>query len=349
MTDADVAGAEADPTFASHFGHLLRLTDHRATFEHACLTEPRREHGYCTDDMARVLVVATREPDAPGEVKGLAGKALTFLNDAQSFNGACRNRMDVGGHWTDQPTTDDHWGRMIWGLGTAAAHSDVSLVRRLAVIQFERAAKARSRAPRAMAFAALGAAELLTFVPGHPAASKLLADYVATVAEMADDTEWPWPETRLTYANAVLAEAMIAAGVALDDSTLLQRGLDCLEWLLDYETTDGHLSPTPVGGRGPHDDRPAFDQQPIEVATLADACARAAGADPRSLWAEGVRSAAAWFQGANDVGLLMWDPDTGGGFDGLHTDRVNQNQGAESTLAVMSTMQHARQFATAPQ
>ena len=142
------------------------MTDHRATFEHACLTEPRREHGYCTDDMARVLVVATREPDAAGAVNGLAGKAIRFLNDAQSFDGACRNRMDSTGRWTDQPTTDDHWGRCIWGLGTAAAHSDVSLVRRLATIQFERAAKARSPSPRAMAFAAVGAAELLGASPG---------------------------------------------------------------------------------------------------------------------------------------------------------------------------------------
>lgn len=349
VTGTDVTGPTADPLPNPLFRHLLRMTDHRATFEHACLTEPRREHGYCTDDMARVLIVATREPEAHGEVNGLAGKALTFLNDAQSFNGACRNRMDSGGHWTDKPTTDDHWGRMIWALGTAAAHSDVSLVRRLAVIQFERAAQTRSRAPRAMAFAALGAAELLTFVPGHAAALKLLADYAASVPEAGDDTAWPWPEPRLTYANAVLAEAMIAAGVALDDQALRQRGLDSLEWLLNYETTDGRLSPTPVGGRGPQDSRPAFDQQPIEVATLADACARAAACDPRPLWPAGIRSAEAWFRGANDAGLLMWDPETGGGFDGLSADGVNENQGAESTLAVISTMQHARQFATVPQ
>jgi hypothetical protein len=238
---------------------------------------------------------------------------------------------------------------MIWGLGTAAAHSDVSMVRRLAVIQFERAAHTRSRWPRAMAFAALGAAELLTFEPDHPAARKLIGDYAATLGVPADDAEWPWPEPRLTYANAVLAEAMIAAGVTMEDAALRQRGLDCLEWLLDYETTGGHLSPTPAGGRGPQDSRPAFDQQPIEVATLADACARAAAADPRPLWPNGIRSAEAWFQGANDAGLPMWDPETGGGFDGLSADGVNQNQGAESTLAVISTMQHARQFSTVPQ
>jgi hypothetical protein len=340
-----VTGPAPTPVFA----HLLRMTNHRGTFEHACMVEPRREHGYCTDDMARVLVVTTREPDASGAVKGLAGKALQFLNDAQSHNGACRNRMNDAGRWTDEPTTDDHWGRCIWGLGTAAAHSGVSLVRRLAVIQFERAAKARSPWPRAMSFAAVGAAELLSVEPGNPAALRLLADYAATVAAPGADSEWPWPAQRLTYANAILPEAMISAGVALDDPNLKQRGLELLEWLLDSETIDGHLSPTPAGGRGPQDSRPAFDQQPIEVATLADACARAAAADPRALWPRAIRLCVSWFEGANDSGLLMWDRETGGGFDGLHAESVNLNQGAESTLAVISTLQHAQRFSLVPQ
>ncbi|WP_319434530.1 glycosyltransferase [Mycobacterium sp. RTGN5] len=340
-----MTGTAPTPSFA----HLLRMTDHQATFEHALLTEPRREHGYCTDDMARVLVVTTREPESSGPVNGLAGKALQFLNEAQSYNGACRNRMDKAGHWLDEPTTGDHWGRCIWGLGTAAANSDVSLVRKLAVIQFERAAKARSQWPRAMAFAAIGAAEVLSVEPRNSAARTLLADYAAAVARGDRDADWPWPESRLTYANAILPEAMIAAGVALDDTDLRQRGLDLLEWLLAYETAGDHLSPTPVGGRGPDDSRPAFDQQSIEVSTLADACARAATIDARSLWAEGIRSAAAWFAGANDGGQPMWDSSTGGGFDGLHADGVNLNQGAESTLAVISTLQHARCFLPALQ
>ena len=331
------------------FDHLLRLTDGRGTFEHACFAEPRPEHGYCTDDMARVLVVATREPNSGGEVNGLARVAVQFLNDAQSYAGACRNRMDSKGRWGDEPSLEDCWGRCIWGLGTAAAHSDVSLVRRLAVIQFERSAKVRSPWPRAMAFAALGAAELLSVDPGQRAARALLTDYAETVAKPNGDASWPWPEPRLTYANAVLPEAMIAAGVALDDSTLRFQGLDLLRWLVEYETADGHLSPTPAAGRGPDDLRPAFDQQPIEVSTLADACARAAAIDTASIWPDGVRAAAAWFMGDNDARQLMWDPETGGGFDGLHADGVNRNQGAESTLAVLSTMQHARRFSTVPQ
>lgn len=200
-----------------------------------------------------------------------------------------------------------------------------------------------------MAFAALGAAELLAVDPQHRLARQLITDYADSVAEPSADAAWPWPEPRLTYANAVLPEAMIAAGVALDRAELCRRGLDLLAWLLDHETTGGHLSPTPVAGSGVGDPRPGFDQQPIEVATLADACARAAAIDASPLWPDGIRAAAAWFQGDNDAGQVMWDPETGAGFDGLHADGVNRNQGAESTLAVLSTLQHAQRFSTVPQ
>ncbi|KIU18551.1 hypothetical protein [Mycolicibacterium llatzerense] len=331
------------------FDHLLALTDRHGTFEHACGAEPRLEHGYCTDDMARVLVVASREPDAGDAVHALARLAVKFLNEAQAFAGGCRNRMDRHGRWTDDFAFEDCWGRCLWGLGTAAAHSDVGLVRSLSVVQFERAAHGRSVWPRAMAFAALGAAELLSVDPDHAAARHLIDDYAAGVAEPNGDRDWPWPEARLSYANALLPEAMIAAGVARDDSELCQHGLDLLEWLIDGETVDGHLSVSPAGGWAAGDPRPGFDQQPIEVATLADACARASDVDASALWPNTVRAAAAWFQGTNDVGATMWNPATGGGFDGLQADGVNLNQGAESTLAVLSTFQQARRLVTVSQ
>jgi len=328
------------------FSHLLRLTDERGTLEHARLAEPLPEHGYCTDDVARVLVVATRDHGTDRALNGLAGVALRFLNDAQALTGACRNRLDSAGKWLDEPALEDAWGRCVWGLGTAAAHSNVAWARQTAIMQFERAAQARSVWPRAMAFAVLGAAELLASDPEHSAARTLIADYAATVPDPNDDATWPWPEPRLTYANGVIPEAMIAAGAALDDATLCQRGLDLLAWLLTVETADGHLSPTPVAGRGPGDAKPGFDQQPIEVSTLADACMRAAAVDTNHIWGDGVSAAAAWFMGDNDIDEPMWDPHTGGGYDGLHADRVNHNQGAESTLAVISTLQQAQRLST---
>lgn len=311
------------------FDHLLHISDRRGIFQHALLAEPERSGGYTTDDMSRLLVVATRQPDPGGPVKGLAGLAVRFLNEAQSYAGTCRNRMDGKGNWLDQPTLEDCWGRCLWSLGTAAAHSSVGLVRRVAVIQFERAAKERSPFPRAMAYAALGAAEILSIEPDHAIARALLTAYADSVPEPSDDVEWPWPQTHLSDANAVSAEAMIAAGTALERPELCQQGLRLLTWLLDYETAG---------------ERQAFDRQPVEVAALSDACARAAGVDASPKWPDGVRSAVSWFEGANDAGQPMWDPATGGGFDGLAAEGVNPNQGAASTLAVLCALQNAQRF-----
>ena len=138
---------------------------------------------------------------------------------------------------------------------------------------------------------------------------------------------------------------MIAAGAALDRPELLRRGLELLEWLLARETRRGHLSVTPVGGSGPEDRGPGFDQQPIEVAAVADACARALAVDGDRRWADGITAARNWFLGDNDSRVIMWDPETGGGFDGLQRCGANLNQGTESTLAFVSTMQQARNAA----
>ncbi len=193
-----------------------------------------------------------------------------------------------------------------------------------------------------MAFAALGAAEVISVDPDDVAARRLLSDAADAMTGTARRAPWPWPEPRLTYANATLPEAMIAAGSALERPILRQRGLDLLEWLLDRETRRGHLSVTPVGGSGPEDDGPRFDQQPIEVAALADACARAQTIDDSLQWANGINAAATWFLGQNDGGVVMWDPTTGGAFDGLEAHGANRNQGTESTLALLATFQHAR-------
>ena len=330
------------------FDHLLRMSDGRGTFEHALIAEPRQELGYCTDDAARVLVVASREPQPDEAVRRLAATSLRFLSDAQGYDGDYRNRMNRRGRWEDRATVEDCWGRSIWGLGTAAARSEVDWIRQAATAQLERAANRRSPWLRATAFAAIGAAELLTVRPDHRPARDLLIDAAEQLPAPLADASWPWPEQRLAYANAVLPEAMIAAGVVLERPALQRQGLELLAWLLDHETTAGVMSVTPVGGSGPGDTRPAFDQQPIEVAALADACARAALTDSDARWSDGIVAAVDWFLGANDTGHAMFDPETGGGFDGLEVGGVNLNRGAESTLALLSTLQHARHLVASP-
>jgi hypothetical protein len=323
--------------------HLLHLMGDHGLFEHALGTERRREHGYCTDDNARLLVVATRaRPSA--DATSLARRAMEFVRSSLAPDGRVRNRMDDAGQWTDEPTTEDCWGRVVWACGVAAAHSPDDDIRLDAVHVLTVSLAQSSPWPHAMAFAALGAAEVMGVDRENPAARRLLMRTLATIGPVPSG-DWCWPTQRLGYANASLAEALIAAGSVVNSQADLDRGLRMLAWLLERETRTGHLSVAPAGGSGPEDRGPLFDQQPIEVAALADACARAVAVTGDRSWGRGIVAAAEWFDGHNDVGLVMFDPDTGGGYDGLHADRVNLNQGAESTLALVSTRQRAAEFA----
>ena len=339
---------KAAPTASAPFDRLLNMSDEHGVFEHALYAQPRPEHGYCTDDMARVLMVAVREPRPSAATNHLLRLSLRFLAEAQTADGEFRNRCDTEGHWIDDGSTEDAWGRAVLALGTAAAQAPEDWMRQTAASLFQRSVECRSPWVRATAFAAIGAAEMLTANREHLEARVLLRNAAEAMPDLTGDALWPWPEPRLTYSNAAVPEALIAIGVALDREDLLADGLRLLEWLVERETLDGHLSPTPATGRGPGETGPAFDQQPIEVAALADACARAASADPEAtLWPKVLGMCATWFLGANDTGQVMWDPTTGGAFDGLEADGANQNQGTESTLALLSTMQHARRLVDA--
>ncbi|HEV3173842.1 MAG TPA: glycosyltransferase [Actinocrinis sp.] len=311
--------------------------------EHALGAAPRLEHGYCVDDAARAVVLLCREPSPSAAVAALAGRYTVFLVRAQGPGGAFHNRLGYDGQWHDEPGTGDWWGRALWGIGTAAARGP-DWIRAAALSCFDSGAGLRPPHVRAMAFAAFGAAQVLAAYPAHRAARELLADAAAAIGTDGPDSAWPWPQERLHYANAALPQVLISAGDLLGDPAMKERGLRLLDWLLETESVAGHLSPTPVGGRSPGDERPGFDQQPIEIATLADACACALAVtgDPR--WARGIELAAAWFEGENDVRAPMRDPATGGGYDGLTPTGPNGNQGAESTLALLSTLQHHRRL-----
>ncbi len=334
------AGGVPDLTRLLSLAHLDRMTDDRGLFEHAEGTAPRLEHGYCTDDNARLLIVAT-DAGASAKADRLARVSLGFVLAAQDVRGNTRNRMNAAGEWTDEPSTDDCWGRSLWGLGVATARHVDPALRRRARRGFNHGARLRSADVRSMAFAALGAIEVLSAHPDHQPARSLAADYLDRVGPRKSNA-WRWPEPTLRYANAALADATIGAGAALGRSADVERGLDMLAWLLERETVNGHLSVSGVGDHGPTSVPPLFDQQPIEVAALADACARAAAVTSDDSWWRGVRLAESWLLGGNDSGLVMVDPVSGGGFDGLCAASVNTNQGAESTIAATTILHRAR-------
>jgi hypothetical protein len=331
------------------FEHLHRLSDDTGLLEHARGAVPRRECGYCLDDVARGLVVICRQPSPSPDLVTLAERYLAFVNHAQAASGWCHNRLGYDRRWADEPGLGDWWGRSLWASGTAAVRGPSARLRADALTHFGVGAECRASAPRAMAFAALGAAQILTGHPGHDGALDLLRAAAQVLARPScalvgdrrtpGHKDWPWPEPRLTYANAVWAEALMAAGWALHDDRLTSEGIRLLEWLLATETAGDRLSLTPTGGWGPDEPRPGFDQQPIEAATLADACGRAFDLTGDERFAGGVTRAVAWFLGDNDAHTPMFDPGTGGGYDGLEPNGRNENQGAESTIALISTLQ----------
>ena len=330
------------------FDHLQRLTDNHGLFEHALYDQPRPEHGYCVDDVARALVVVCREPDPDLALRRLCAVYLAFTLSAIEDDGTCHNRMNAEGVWIDKACLDDWWGRALWGLGVASVHAPTAELRSDALRGFRTLQGRRSPHLRASVFAALGAGELALAHPDDAGARGLLLYAVGKVGPLQRDPRWPWPEARLTYGNGAVVEALLLAGAALRRTTVTAHALVLLDFLLRTETFDGHLSVTPIGGRGPRDASFRFDQQPIEVAALADACARAFALTGDRQWLLAVRSAWDWFLGDNDAATRMFDPATGGGYDGLERSGANRNQGAESTLALLSTAQQARRLLVQP-
>jgi len=195
-----------------------------------------------------------------------------------------------------------------------------------------------------MAFAALGAGEILSVDGNDTLARDLLRDARDVIYRPAPDPSWVWSEDRLSYANALLPESLLVIGEFLSDRELVDTGLRQLSWLLDLETPRGFLSVTPVGGRTKGRQPPLYDQQPIEVATMSEACVRAFELTGDETWRAAQTKCVEWFSGANDLGAVMFDADTGGGYDGLTEIGPNLNQGAESTMALLTTLQHARLF-----
>lgn len=339
--------AVAPGALAPSYRHLQRMTTGIGLFEHALHDVPRVEHGYCVDDVARALTVVIREPDQTPELAVLTETYLGFVEAAVAPDGRVHNRMDADGHWTDEPTVGDWWGRAIGALGFAAAHAALPFQRTRATYAFLRAAARRSPDVRASSFAVLGAVAVLHARPDADAARALLVASL-DVIPITPLSAWDWPEQRLRYANATLCEALIAGGSALGRHDLVARGLALLSFLIRTEEgLGGRLSLTGSAGRGLAEPGPLWDQQAIEAAALADACARAFDETLDPLWREGVRVAWAWFLGDNDSGTPMYDSATGAGYDGLERAGRNANCGAESTLAALSTLQHARALGVA--
>jgi glycosyltransferase involved in cell wall biosynthesis len=329
--------------------HLFRLSDSTGIFQHASFTVPNFAEGYCTDDNARALVLALmlkRLGHASPRIGECAATYAAFLNHAfDRKHKRFHNFMGFERGWLDEIGSEDCHGHALWALGLCVAQAGHGSFQMLAAELFEQAlpVAAGFTSPRAWAFTLIGIDDYLRRLSGDRRVMQLrdllTAKLMQRYADAATD-EWHWFEDTVSYANAKLPHAMILSGRCMNNESMLELGLKTLRWLVGIQTSDAG-SFRPVGSNGFYPrggERALWDQQPIEVQVTVSACIEAYQATNDSIWIAEARRAFEWFLGRNDLGLALYDSTTGGCRDGLHVDRLSQNQGAESTLAFLITL-----------
>jgi glycosyltransferase involved in cell wall biosynthesis len=333
--------------------HLRHMTDETGILQHAIFTIPNYSEGYTTDDNARALLISPLlEELGSGESFELASRYLAFVWYA--FNAKSRrfrNFLNYNRSWSEENGSDDSHGRTLGALGIVLGRSNTIALHNMAGWMFEQALPSilDTTSPRAWAFALIGICEYLRRFAGDRMANQVreeLANRLLVLYKSNRSNEWRWYEEGLSYCNAALPHAMLMCGQLMTNKLMLDAGLESLSWLADLQRADGeggHF--VPIGSNGFYKqggERARFDQQPVEAQAMVSACLEAYRVTGDKRWRREARRAFEWFLGHNDLNLHIYDPKTGGCRDGLHPDRQNENQGAESTLAFLQALLELR-------
>jgi hypothetical protein len=204
--------------------------------------------------------------------------------------------------------------------------------------------------PRAWAFSLLGMNHYLRRYPGDRAVLNIqntLIQKILTLFKENRSADWPWLEDNVTYCNPVLPQVLLRYGQANQDAEAVEIALEALTWLVKVQQSEqGWIMP--IGNQGFYQrggQISFFDQQPVEVYSLLSACLDAYRVTKDPAWYDHATYAFEWFFGRNALGVAVYDKITGGCRDGLHIDRLNENQGAESTLSFIQSLLEMQQFA----
>lgn len=331
--------------------HLGNLTDETGVLQHAIFTDPNYAEGYTTDDNARALALAALLEAGEEEVPLPSHRYQAFLWYAfDPAKGRFRNFLAYDRRWLDETGSEDCQGRALWALGLVLGRSRDAGLRGSAGRLFDLALPAAERftSPRAWAYILLGIHEYLKRFPGDRAAQTLREAFVQKLLDLyqhAHGADWLWFEDILSYDNARLPHALLVSGRDLARQDVVETGLAALRWLSGIQRCgENHL--VPIGSNGffrRGQQRARFDQQPIEAQATVSACLEAWRVTGDASWRQQAQCAFEWFLGRNDLGLPLYDSATGGCRDGLHADRANQNEGAESTLSFLLALEEMRQ------
>jgi hypothetical protein len=340
---------------AMQLGHFLSMCDDTGLFQHAVHSVPDRSHGYCVDDNARALLVACAL-NHPGEVElpePLTARLAAFVQhawnpDTRRF----RNFMGFDRRWLEESGSEDSHGRTLWALGECARSDASASRRRWATALFAEALPAVEAfgSPRAWAFTLLGLDAYCDMIAEDTLAERVrhgLATRLMSILTAVETGGWTWFEDGLAYDNARLPQALIITGMAVRSVEFVDAGVRTLRWLMSQQTTPRGVF-RPVGSSSFGDRRTAprpFDQQPLEVTAAVSACLAAWRVEGDPGWKADAERAFGWFLGANDLALSLVDLETGGCRDGLHPDRVNENQGGESVVSYLLSQLEMRRIA----
>jgi Glycosyl transferases group 1 len=328
--------------FGAQVGPIERMTDDTGMFQHSIFGIPDRRHGYCIDDNARGLLLMALADDLPRATRiRLSNIYASFVQYAWNPDARCfRNFMGYDRNWCEAAGSEDSNGRTLWALGIAAAHAPSTALRHWAASLYDQASSMLEplMSPRARAFAMLGAASMARIRPGDVELERTMREGGAMLTGLlvaSRRPDWSWFEVVLSYDNTRLSEALIRAGMALNDKMMATVGLDTLEWIACQTTGhDGQFQPIGTASFGQPFAAPAvFDQQPLEAWAMIDACAAAQAAVPDARWVERAAAAYRWFLGDNALSLSLVDLESGECGDGLTPFEVNLNNGAESVIA----------------
>lgn len=344
--------------------HIVRMSDGTGIFQHAIFNVPNFHEGYCTDDNARAFILCNLldelgELSTTEDLDRLATSYLAFLAAALDYNsGRFRNFMSHERRWLEDAGSEDSHARALWAAGTGAGRSRNEGHRRLSAQLFERGLDvvALFTSPRAWTFTLLGIHEYLRHYPDDErthAMRETLTQKLVVLWNHCATEDWPWFEPAATYDNARICQALLLSGQWMPHGEALEIGLKSLRWLVSIQRTQaGHFRPIGSNGFYQRDGaRADFDQQPVEAQAMVSACLEAFRATQDASWKMEAKRAFEWFLGRNDLGLPLYDSSTGGCGDGLHHDRVNHNQGAESSLAfhlALAEMNYAEHLIAAP-
>ena len=323
--------------------YLVAITDETGVVQHSKFATPNRGEGYSTDDNARALIVCTKHNKLyrSSETAKLADIYLSFLYHMQMKDGRLHNFLGYDRRFLDEVGSDDSVGRTLWACGNAINSNLDAEKKLIAKTIFDKALphSISSTSPRAKAFTVLGLSQYQCAYPKDQALSRNMIKLIKQLLKLYEkesSVEWPWFEEYITYCNARLPQALFEAYEHIKNEKYVQVAKDSFNFILKVQMNNNMF--TPIGNNGWYKKGGQiafYDQQSVEASCMTETALAAFQVTRSKYFNTAAQTIFAWFLGKNTKGLQVYNPNTGGCYDGITPEGLNLNQGAEATVTYL--------------